>query len=79
MLSAALLIAALASGEYVIARLLGGIGWKTFALYQAEAQLTDGRVAAALAVLGFAFTWLVSMGLIMLSTRRGTASPIMNK
>jgi putative spermidine/putrescine transport system permease protein len=79
LLSAALLVAALASGEYVIARLLGGIGWKTFALYQAEAQLTDGRVAAALAVLGFTFTWLVSMGLIVLSTRRGLASPIMNK
>ena len=79
MLSAALLVAALVSGEYVIARLLGGIGWKTFALYQAEAQFTDGRVAAALAVLGFAFTWLVSMGLILLSTRRGLATPIMNK
>jgi putative spermidine/putrescine transport system permease protein len=79
MLSASLLVAALVSGEYVIARLLGGIGWKTFALYQAEAQFTDGRVAAALAVLGFAFTWLVSMGLIVLSTRRGLATPIMNK
>jgi putative spermidine/putrescine transport system permease protein len=79
MLSAALLVAALASGEYVIARLLGGIGWKTFALYQAEAQLTDGRVAAALAVLGFAFTWLVSMGLIVISGRRGQSEPLMNK
>ncbi len=79
MLSAALLVAALASGEYVLARLLGGTGWKTFALYQAEAQFTDGRIAAALAVLGFAFTWIVSMGLIALSGRRGQASPIMNK
>ncbi len=79
MLSAALLVAALASGEYVLARLLGGTGWKTFALYQAEAQFTDGRIAAALAVLGFAFTWIVSMGLILLSGRRGQASPIMNK
>ncbi len=79
MLSAALLVAALASGEYVLARLLGGTGWKTFALYQAEAQFTDGRIAAALAVLGFAFTWLVSMGLILISGRRGQASPIMNK
>ena len=79
MLSAALLVAALVSGEYVIARLLGGVGWKTFALYQAEAQFTDGRVAAALAVLGFAFTWLVSMGLILLSGRRVLAAPIMNK
>jgi putative spermidine/putrescine transport system permease protein len=79
MLSAALLVAALASGEYVIARLLGGTGWKTFALYQAEAQFTDGRIAAALAVLGFAFTWLVSMGLIVLSSRRGQATPLMNK
>jgi putative spermidine/putrescine transport system permease protein len=79
LLSAALLVAALVSGEYVIARLLGGIGWKTFALYQAEAQLTDGRVAAALAVLGFAFTWLVSMGLIVISGRRGQSGPLMNK
>jgi putative spermidine/putrescine transport system permease protein len=79
MLSAALLVAALASGEYVLARLLGGTGWKTFALYQAEAQFTDGRVAAALAVLGFLFTWIVSMGLIALSGRRGQSSPLMNK
>ena len=79
MLSAALLVAALASGEYVLARLLGGTGWKTFALYQAEAQFTDGRVAAALAVLGFLFTWVVSMGLILLSGRRGQSSPLMNK
>ena len=79
MLSAALLVAALASGEYVIARLLGGTGWKTFALYQAEAQFTDGRVAAALAVLGFGFTWLVSMALIAVAGRRGQAGPVMNK
>ena len=78
-LSAALLVAALASGEYVLARLLGGTGWKTFALYQAEAQFTDGRIAAALAVLGFSFTWLVSMGLIALTGRRGQSSPLMNK
>lgn len=79
LLSAALLVAALASGEYVLARLLGGTGWKTFALYQAEAQFTDGRVAAALAVLGFAFTWAVSMGLILLSGRRLQSAPLANK
>jgi putative spermidine/putrescine transport system permease protein len=79
MLSAALLVASLASGEYVLARLLGGTGWKTFALYQAEAQFVDGRVAAALAVLGFTFSWLVSMGLILLSSRRGQTALISNK
>jgi putative spermidine/putrescine transport system permease protein len=78
-LSAALLVAALASGEYVLARLLGGTGWKTFALYQAEAQFTDGRVAAALAVVGFVFTWVISMGLILLSARRSGAAPMANK
>lgn len=78
-LSAALLVASLASGEYVLARLLGGTGWKTFALYQAEAQFTDGRVAAALAVLGFTFSWVVSMGLIVLSGRRGQAGFMTNK
>ncbi len=78
-LSAALLVAALASGEYVLARLLGGTGWKTFALYQAEAQFTDGRVAAALAVVGFVFTWAISMGLILLSARRSSAATMANK
>ncbi len=78
-LSAALLTAALASGEYVLSRLLGGIGWRTFALYQAEWQSIDGRVAAALAVLGFTFTWIVSMGLILLSSRRGQTGLISNK
>jgi len=79
LLSAALLVAALASGEYVLARLLGGTGWKTFALYQAEAQFTDGRVAAALAVVGFLFTWAISMGLILLSARRSGAATMANK
>jgi putative spermidine/putrescine transport system permease protein len=78
-LSAALLVASLASGEYVLARLLGGTGWKTFALYQAEAQFTDGRIAAALAVLGFTFSWVISMGLIILSGRRGQAGFMTNK
>jgi putative spermidine/putrescine transport system permease protein len=78
-LSAALLVAALASGEYVLARLLGGTGWKTFALYQAEAQFTDGRVAAALAVIGFTFSWVISMALIVLSGRRGQAGFMTNK
>jgi hypothetical protein len=36
-------------------------------------------VAAALAVLGFGFTWLVSMGLIAVAGRRGQAGPVMNK
>jgi putative spermidine/putrescine transport system permease protein len=78
-LSAALLVASLASGEYVLARLLGGTGWKTFALYQAEAQFTDGRVAAALAVLGFTFSWVLSMGLIFLTGRRGQSGFMANK
>lgn len=78
-LSAALLVAALASGEYVLARLLGGTGWKTFALYQAEAQFTDGRVAAALAVMGFTFSWILSMGLILISGRRGQGGFMTNK
>lgn len=79
LLSAALLVVALASGEYVLARLLGGTGWRTFALYQAEAQFTDGRVAAALAVVGFLFTWAISMGLILLSARRSGAATMANK
>lgn len=68
-LSGALLVSALASGEFALANLMVGSGWKTFPIYQAQAQGTDGRIGSALAVMGLVFTFVVSMALIFLTTR----------
>jgi putative spermidine/putrescine transport system permease protein len=68
-LSGALLVCALASGEYALANLMVGSGWKTFPIYQAQAQGEDGRIASALVVMGLVFTFGVSMILIYLTTR----------
>ena len=81
-LSGSLLIAALAAGEFVLARLIVGSAWKTFPLYQAESQNVDARLSSALAVLGFGLTWLISMGLVLVSRRRGhggQSAPMANK
>ncbi len=68
-LSGILLVSAAASGEFALANLMVGSGWKTFPIYQAQAQSTDGRIASALAVMGLAFTFVVSMALIFMVTR----------
>jgi putative spermidine/putrescine transport system permease protein len=68
-LSGSLLVAALAAGEFALANLMVGPGWRTFPMYQAQTQNIDGRIASALAVLGLLFTFIISMTLIFLSTR----------
>lgn len=68
-LSGSLLVAALAAGEFALANLMVGPGWRTFPMYQAQTQNIDGRIASALAVLGLLFTFIISMVLIFLSTR----------
>ena len=84
-LSGSLLVAALAAGEFVLARLMVGSAWKTFPIYQAESQNVDGRLSSALAVIGFLLAWLISMGLVLVSSRRGRrsrgaqAAPMANK
>ena len=68
-LSGVLLVSAVASGEFALANLMVGFGWKTFPIYQAQAQSEDGRIGSALAVMGLAFTFVLSMALIFLTTR----------
>lgn len=68
-LSGILLVSAVASGEFALANLMVGFGWKTFPIYQAQAQSEDGRIGSALAVMGLAFTFLTSMALIFMTTR----------
>lgn len=68
-LSGVLLVSAVASGEFALANLMVGFGWKTFPIYQAQAQGEDGRIGSALAVMGLAFTFLTSLALIFMTTR----------
>lgn len=68
-LSGSLLVGALAAGEYALASLMVGSGWKTFPIYQAQTQNIDGRIASALAILGITFTFMISLTLIYLSSR----------
>jgi putative spermidine/putrescine transport system permease protein len=68
-LSGALLVSALAAGEYALAALMVGPGWKTYPVYQAQMQGTDGRIGSAMAILGLIFTFTVSLILIYITTR----------
>lgn len=76
LLSGVLLIAALGAGEYALASLMAGSGWKTFPIYQAQAQSVDGRIASALAVIGLLYTLTISLILLFVASRdRGREEP----
>ena len=76
LMSGILLIAALGAGEYALASLLAGSGWKTFPIYQAQAQNVDGRIASALAIIGLLYVMVVSLSLLYFAgRRRGGAGP----
>lgn len=83
LMSGILLIAALGAGEYALASLLAGSGWKTFPIYQAQAQAVDGRVASALAIIGLLYVMAVSLSLLYIAGRRrggaGPGMPVANK
>ncbi|MFN8675226.1 MAG: ABC transporter permease subunit [Thermomicrobiales bacterium] len=83
LMSGILLIAALGAGEYALASLLAGSGWKTFPIYQAQAQEVDGRVASALAIIGLLYVMAVSLSLLYIAGRRrggaGPGMPVANK
>jgi putative spermidine/putrescine transport system permease protein len=84
LMSGVLLIAALGAGEYALASLMAGSGWKTFPIYQAQAQNVDGRIASALAVIGLLYVLAVSLLLLFVAGRnRGRAGaagmPLANK
>jgi putative spermidine/putrescine transport system permease protein len=68
-LSGVLLVCALAAGEFALANLMVGSGWKTFPVYQAQIQGVDGRIGSATAVMILAFTFVISMVLIFVTTR----------
>lgn len=70
LLSGILLIAALGAGEFALASLMAGSGWKTFPIYQAQEQSVDGRIASALAVIGLLYVMVVSLTLLFIAGRR---------
>lgn len=69
-MSGVLLIAALGAGEFALASLLAGAGWRTFPIYQAQAQNLDGRIASALAIIGLLYVMAVSVSLLFIAARR---------
>lgn len=76
LMSGILLIAALAAGEFALASLLVGSGWKTFPIYQAQAQGVDGRIASALAIIGLLYVLVLSLILLYIAGRsRGKEEP----
>jgi putative spermidine/putrescine transport system permease protein len=84
LMSGVLLIAALGAGEFALASLMAGSGWKTFPIYQAQAQSVDGRIASALAVIGLLYVMAVSLILLFVAGRsRGREAtggmPLANK
>jgi putative spermidine/putrescine transport system permease protein len=84
LMSGVLLIAALGAGEFALASLMAGSGWKTFPIYQAQAQGVDGRIASALAIIGLLYVLAVSLLLLFVAGRnRGRAGdpgmPLVNK
>ena len=83
LMSGILLIAALGAGEFALASLLAGSGWKTFPIYQAQAQDVDGRIASALAIIGLLYVMVVSLSLLYIAGRRrggaGPGMPVANK
>lgn len=84
LMSGILLIAALGAGEFALASLMAGSGWKTFPIYQAQAQGVDGRIASALAMIGLLYVLVVSLLLLFVAgrNRSGTGAagmPLVNK
>jgi len=84
LMSGVLLIAALGAGEFALASLMAGSGWKTFPIYQAQAQGVDGRIASALAIIGLLYVLVVSLLLLFVAgrNRSGTGAagmPLVNK
>lgn len=84
LMSGVLLIAALGAGEYALASLMAGSGWKTFPIYQAQAQNVDGRIASALAVIGLLYVLAISLLLLFVAGRgrggaRAAGLPLANK
>jgi putative spermidine/putrescine transport system permease protein len=67
----ALLVFSTVLAEFTLANLLVGTRFKTFPIYLVEFTRFDARQASALAVISFAFAWIVSLAILWLAGRNG--------
>ena len=67
--SGSLLVFSSALAEFALANLLVGSAWTTFPVFVSNVGRADGRQAAALAVISFVITWLVSITILWSANR----------
>lgn len=60
--------------EFALTNMLVGARYKTFPLFIVEFTRFDSRQASALAVISFAVAWVISMLILLITSRRGNAS-----
>ncbi|MEX1206662.1 MAG: ABC transporter permease [Dongiaceae bacterium] len=63
--------------EFTLANLLIGTRFKTFPIYLVEFTRFDARQASALAVISFAFAWVVSLAILWIVGRSGRPSEVL--
>lgn len=66
-----LLVFSTVLSEFALANLLIGTRFKTFPIYLVEFTRFDARQASALAVISFAFAWIISLGVLWIAGRGG--------
>jgi len=67
-----LLVFSTVFAEFTLANLLTGTRFKTFPIYLVDFTRFDARQASALAVISFAFAWLISLIILRLTASGGT-------
>ena len=72
-----LLVFSTVLAEFTLANLLVGTRFKTFPIYLVEFTRFDARQASALAVISFAFAWIISLAVLWLSGRNDRFRQIM--
>lgn len=66
-----LLVFSTVLSEFALANLLIGTRFKTFPIYLVEFTRFDARQASALAVISFAFAWIISLAVLWVAGRGG--------
>jgi putative spermidine/putrescine transport system permease protein len=68
--SGSLLVFSSAFGEFTLANLLVGSAWPTFPFFTLNVGRANGHQAAALAIISFVITWLISLIILWVANRR---------
>ena len=73
-----LLVFSAVFAEFVLANLLIGTRFKTFPIYLVEFTRFDARQASALALMSFAFAWIIALAILWTAGRTGKAAQARN-